>query len=90
MLHPSDPHPKLADYPDCDVYPITSFLSRLNVNKCAVCERDPATRVNVNDELAGQTPCPICDLCFEMLHVDEEGARANGVEVIHILEVLGA
>jgi len=69
-------------------YPVTIFLSRLNVNKCNVCERDPATRVTVNDDLAGVSPCPICDECFRLLHGDVESAKAAGIEIIPILEEL--
>jgi len=89
LLHPTDPSPTLGS-PSSDLtpYPVTTFLSRLNVNKCNVCERDPATRVTVNDVLAGISPCPICDVCFTMLHGDLDGARNAGIEVIPIIEDL--
>jgi hypothetical protein len=68
--------------PEVSPYPITTFLSRLNVSKCNVCERDPATKVTVEDELSGMTPCPICDVCLNYLHGSEEQALQNGVQIV--------
>lgn len=79
LLHPSDPAPT---FDGKDVYPITTFLSKLPATKCNVCDRDPATRITLHDELAGVSPCYICDFCFKCFHEDEDGARENGVEII--------
>jgi hypothetical protein len=83
LLHHTDPAPVLPTLtPEVSPYPISTFLSRLNVNKCAICEKDPATRVTINDELAGVTPCHMCDACFEHLHGTDEAALAAGVSIV--------
>lgn len=79
MLHPTDPAPAFKGHP---VYPITTWLSRLPVFKCFICEKDPATRITLHDELAGVSPCYLCNVCFECLHNDEASALENGVQVI--------
>ncbi|KAG0151212.1 hypothetical protein CROQUDRAFT_668065 [Cronartium quercuum f. sp. fusiforme G11] len=58
--HPTDPPP--------NKYPITTFLSRLTSPKCRVCDRDPAKLVLINDELVSESPCFICEKCFQLLH----------------------
>lgn len=52
-------------------YPITTFLSRLASPKCRVCDRDPAKLVVMNDELVAESPCFVCERCFELLHGHE-------------------
>ncbi|KAI9611358.1 hypothetical protein KEM48_004508 [Puccinia striiformis f. sp. tritici PST-130] len=54
------------------VYPITSFLSRINSPKCRVCDRDPARLIIINDELCAESPCFICFTCFKFLHSHED------------------
>lgn len=79
LLHPSDPAPQ---YNGHDVYPVTTYLSRLQSPKCTICEKDPASRITLHDELSGVSPCYICNICFDCFHRNEEEARANGVVVI--------
>lgn len=80
-IHPLDPVPTSSK--SSHPYPITTFLSRLTAPaKCKICDRDPGTIITIDDELAGESPCLMCTICFEMMH----GANEDGhVEVISFL-----
>ncbi|EGG07481.1 uncharacterized protein MELLADRAFT_71692 [Melampsora larici-populina 98AG31] len=84
-VHPTDPN--LPKVPNGNIlptiiegcYPITTFLSRLTSPKCRVCDRDPAKLVIMNDELVDESPCFVCERCFELLHGHETGFRIGKV-----------
>ncbi|GAA5872360.1 hypothetical protein JCM8547_000907 [Rhodosporidiobolus lusitaniae] len=81
--HPLDPAPTSlpsSSHP----YPLTTYLSRPTASstssltssastsalssRCRVCERDPGFVVVLNDELVGETPALVCQVCLDTLH----------------------
>lgn len=79
---PSDPEPFTEA--GARAYPISTFVSRMPssrvlLNKCRICDRDPGSIITVDDEMAGETPAFMCQPCFNLLHPDPV---ADGVKVL--------
>ncbi|GAA6040597.1 hypothetical protein JCM8097_008060 [Rhodosporidiobolus ruineniae] len=66
-------------------------LNPLAAWTCRVCEKEPASCCLVEDEMVGETPCPVCEGCLEVLHPhrragededeqDEEGEDVGEME----------
>jgi hypothetical protein len=81
LAHPDDPKPSSGAR-----YPATTFLSRVPIPKCRVCDRDPVTVVTLDDELGGEAPCLMCDACFAYIHGTRAAAAAAGVRVVPMLQ----
>jgi hypothetical protein len=82
LVHPDDPEPPPGGWR----HPATTFLSRVPIPKCRVCDRDPVTVVTLDDEMGGEAPCLMCDACFGFIHGSREAAASAGVRVIPMLQ----
>jgi snRNA-activating protein complex (SNAPc), subunit 3 len=82
LVHPDDPQPGASGAR----YPATTFLSRVPIPKCRVCDRDPVTVLTLDDELGGEAPCLMCDACFGYIHGSWAAAVAAGVRVVPMLQ----
>lgn len=82
-MHPSDPQPTSPT--SSAPYPITTFLSRaMTLSKCRVCDVSPGEIITLDDGLAGESPALLCRICFEHLHVDEDG-NEDGVKTVPLI-----
>lgn len=86
-IHPSDPRPLFpTSHANSSPYPLSTFLSRQQtMTKCRLCDRDPASLVTIDDELAGESPAWLCRGCFECLHGGEEEAQGKGIRIVPLL-----
>ncbi|XP_044283822.1 snRNA-activating protein complex subunit 3 [Varanus komodoensis] len=60
---------------DRSLYPLLTKKHWLSTKKCFVCKMYTARWVTNEDSLAPQDPSFFCDVCFQMLHYDEEGNK---------------
>ncbi|XP_078532037.1 snRNA-activating protein complex subunit 3 [Lissotriton helveticus] len=60
---------------DRTMYPLVTKKPWILTRKCFVCKMYIARWVTNEDSLAPQDPCLFCDVCFRMLHYDEEGNK---------------
>ncbi|XP_003216487.3 snRNA-activating protein complex subunit 3 isoform X1 [Anolis carolinensis] len=60
---------------DRSLYPLLTRKHWLWSKKCFVCKMYTARWVTNEDSLAPQDPCFFCDVCFQMLHYDEQGNK---------------
>lgn len=68
LIHPEDLHNRAA-------YPLTIYQAKVRVEKCSVCKIYRATKVTVDDKLAGENPCYFCDYCYSLLHSEDSCAE---------------
>ncbi|KAJ1427096.1 snRNA-activating protein complex, subunit 3 [Sesbania bispinosa] len=67
LIHPDDVYNRA-------VYPIVTFQLKLRFQKCSVCKIFRATKVTVDDKWTPENPCYLCDECFPLLHLAEDGS----------------
>ncbi|XP_057540553.1 snRNA-activating protein complex subunit isoform X1 [Amaranthus tricolor] len=66
LIHPDDVQNRAA-------YPLLVHQLKKILKKCTVCRIYKATKVTLDDKLAGENPCYFCDNCYYLLHYSEEG-----------------
>ncbi|XP_069482152.1 snRNA-activating protein complex subunit 3 [Ambystoma mexicanum] len=69
---------RLVHKDDCldrTLYPLITKKPWILTRKCFVCKMYIARWVTNEDSLAPEDPCLFCDVCFRMLHYDEEGNK---------------
>ncbi|XP_054666118.1 snRNA-activating protein complex subunit 3 isoform X2 [Grus americana] len=69
---------RIIHHDDCldrNLYPLLIKKHWLCTRKCFVCKMYTARWVTNKDSLAPEDPCFFCDVCFRMLHYDEEGNK---------------
>ncbi|KAK4054246.1 hypothetical protein OIV83_001272 [Microbotryomycetes sp. JL201] len=88
LTHPADPEPRCAtDSASWSTapYPISVFSSRSNfeedVPTCTICSAAKAVLVTIDDELAGESPAPLCRKCFDFLHGHEQDEIEEASEI---------
>uniref|UniRef100_A0A803L1G7 snRNA-activating protein complex subunit n=1 Tax=Chenopodium quinoa TaxID=63459 RepID=A0A803L1G7_CHEQI len=55
-----------------EAYPLLVYQLKSVLKKCSVCRIYKATKVTLDDKLAGENPCYFCDNCYYLLHYSEE------------------
>ncbi|XP_021723001.1 snRNA-activating protein complex subunit [Chenopodium quinoa] len=76
LIHPDDV-PKRA------AYPLLVYQLKTVLKKCSVCRIYKATKVTLDDKLAGENPCYFCDNCYYLLHYSEEGTLLYNTFQVH-------
>ncbi|KAK9671364.1 hypothetical protein RND81_12G025000 [Saponaria officinalis] len=66
MIHPDDVQNRAA-------YPLLVHQAKSVLKKCYVCNVYKATKVTLDDKLAGENPCYFCDTCYFLLHYSKDG-----------------
>ncbi|KAK4054631.1 hypothetical protein OIO90_003443 [Microbotryomycetes sp. JL221] len=75
-------------------YPIITFQSRSNIEThlinetiCNICNQSKASLITIEDELTNQSPCFLCQICFNLLHGHEQdqGIQPN-YKVLPLIE----
>ncbi|KAL9232715.1 hypothetical protein vseg_007792 [Gypsophila vaccaria] len=66
MLHPDDVQNRAA-------YPLLVHQPKSVLKKCYVCNVYKATKVTLDDKMAGENPCYFCDTCYFLLHYSKDG-----------------
>lgn len=80
LIHPDDVQNRAA-------YPLLVYQSKMVLKKCSVCRIYKATKVTLDDKLAGENPCYFCDNCYYLLHYSAEGSLLyNSFEVYDYLQ----
>ncbi|KAH9620754.1 hypothetical protein KSS87_005779 [Heliosperma pusillum] len=54
-------------------YPLLVYQLKRILKKCQVCNIYKATKVTLDDKLAGENPCYFCDTCYFLLHYSKDG-----------------
>ncbi|KMT14965.1 hypothetical protein BVRB_3g064730 isoform A [Beta vulgaris subsp. vulgaris] len=66
LIHPDDVQNRAA-------YPLIVYQLKKILKKCSVCRIYKATKVTLDDKLAGENPCYFCDNCYYLLHYSADG-----------------
>lgn len=66
LVHPEDVQNRAA-------YPLVVYQPKAILKKCSVCHIYKATKVTLDDKLAGENPCYFCDNCYYLLHYSADG-----------------
>ncbi|KAL2895646.1 snRNA-activating protein complex subunit [Bienertia sinuspersici] len=76
LIHPEDVQTRAA-------YPLLVYQQKTVLKKCSVCRIYKATKVTLDDKLAGENPCYFCDNCYYLLHYSEDGTLLYDTFTVH-------
>ncbi|KNA06379.1 hypothetical protein SOVF_181460 isoform A [Spinacia oleracea] len=69
-------------------YPLLVYQLKTVLKKCSVCRIYKATKVTLDDKLAGENPCYFCDNCYYLLHYSAEGTLLYGYDSFEVHDYL--
>jgi hypothetical protein len=55
-----------------DSFPVQVYQNKIRRLKCSVCKYLPGRIVTTNDESICENPCLLCEVCFDLLHPDDD------------------
>jgi hypothetical protein len=55
-----------------DSFPVLVYQNKIRRLKCSVCKYLPGRIVTTDDESICENPCLFCEVCFKLLHPDDE------------------